>query len=122
VSATAREIVTDSIRYWELRRVAYNAVLAAIVAFWIARTWPHFQAALSWQFLPPLLVLAVIANVFYCAAYPADLLMQYSEFRERWIRWRWLLWVAGTAFAVLLEWYWIGDEIYPSCGPSGCAP
>jgi len=39
--------------------------------------------------------------------------MQMSPFATRWQRSRWGLWLAGTLFAVFLEWYWIGDEIYP---------
>jgi len=29
--ADLREIITDALRYWELRRLIYNALLAAIV-------------------------------------------------------------------------------------------
>jgi len=42
-----RESATDAIRYWERRRLAYNAVLAAVVGlvFWLGclRLKQHFQ-------------------------------------------------------------------------------
>ncbi len=28
---TVRDVLADSIRYWELRRIAYNAILALVV-------------------------------------------------------------------------------------------
>ena len=99
--------------YWEPRRVGYNAVLCAVAGTWIIATWPHFRLALQLTYLAPLLVLALFANVCYCAAYLVELPMQISPFATRGQRSRWGLWLAGTLFAVFLEWYWIGDEIYP---------
>lgn len=100
-------------RYWEPRRIGYNAVLSAVAITWIIATWPHFRPALTLNSLPPLIVLAVLANVCYCAAYFVDVPMQMSVFVEPWLRYRWALWLLGVVLAVLLEWYWIGDEIYP---------
>jgi uncharacterized protein involved in exopolysaccharide biosynthesis len=39
--------------------------------------------------------------------------MQLSSLGALWKRRRWILWLAGTAFAVALANYWIADEIYP---------
>lgn len=108
-----RDIFTDAIRFWEIRRVAYNVLLAAVVIAWVAITWPHFLAAMTLQSLAFLIVLAVAANLCYTAAYVADIPMQFSAFQPSWRRWRWGLWLAGTLFAILLENYWIADEIYP---------
>jgi len=108
-----RPLLDDAIRFWEPRRVAYNAVLAAIVIGWGVFTWPHFRPALALEPMLQLFVLAVIANVLYCAAYAADLPLQYSSYRDGWRRWRWVLWLLGTLFAAALTYYWIGDEIYP---------
>ena len=58
-------------------------------------------------------VLALIANVCYCAAYIVDLPMQFSSPGATMRRGRSTLWVLGTVFAILLENYWIADEIYP---------
>jgi ABC-type enterochelin transport system permease subunit len=93
-----KDIVTDSIRYWEPRRVAFNAVLALVV---VGSFFCHQQsiAALSWQPVIGLLLAAVLANVLYCAAYAADLLVQLSDYQAAWRGYRWLLWVVGTTFA-----------------------
>ena len=68
---------------------------------------------LSLESVTALLILAAIANIFYCAAYIADIPMQYSQMRATWLRWRWCVWLGGTLFALLLTNYWIADEIYP---------
>ena len=102
-----------AVRYWEPRRLGYNAILSVVAITWVLATWPHFRPAFTLNSLPPLLVLALLANVCYCAAYFVDLPLQTSGFAAGWRRSRWGLWVLGTLFAVLLEWYWIGDEIYP---------
>jgi len=93
-----KEIITDSLRYWEPRRVAYNAVLALVVAgsFFYHQS---SLAALSGQAVIGLWLAAVLANGLYCTAYAADLLVQWSDYQTVWRRHRWLLWVVGTAFA-----------------------
>jgi len=58
-------------------------------------------------------VLALLANVCYCAAYLVDIPMQGSPLSITWRRRRWGLWVIGTLFAIVVENYWIADEIYP---------
>jgi ABC-type enterochelin transport system permease subunit len=93
-----KDIVTDSLCYWEPRRVAFNAVLALVVAGSFFYHQPSL-ATLTWQPIIGLLLAAVLANVLYCAAYAADLLVQLSDYQAAWRRHRWLLWVAGTAFA-----------------------
>ena len=108
-----RLLLDDALRYWERRRIGYNLVLAAIVIGWGVFTWPHFRPALALVPMLRLFVLAVIANVLYCAAYLVDLPMQTSSYREVWRRRRWALWWIGTLFAAALTYYWIGDEIYP---------
>ncbi|MHB8411238.1 MAG: hypothetical protein ACYDDI_04745 [Candidatus Acidiferrales bacterium] len=107
-----RGIFTDAIRYWERRRIVYNFLLVAVVIIWITTTWPHFRPAFTWPSLVALLVLAVLANLCYCAAYFSDVAMQLSSFRDTWRRRRWSLWLTGTLFAILLTNYWIADEIY----------
>ena len=110
---TSREALLDAVRYWEPRRITYNFVLAAVLFTWLVLTWPHFRAALSGRSLLELLALAAIANAGYCAAYVVDIVTQHSPFRDTWRRRRGALWLAGTLFAVVLECYWIADEIYP---------
>lgn len=109
-----RDLVDDALRYWEPRRIAYNLVLTCVCLGWLVFTWPHFRAALALPAFLPLFVLAVLANVCYCAAYVVDIPMQVSSFRAPWRRWRWGLWLAGMLFAAVLASYWIADEIYPA--------
>lgn len=111
-----RDLLSDAIRYWEPRRLGYNAFLAVIVVGWVAVTWPHFRTAFTWQSLLFLFVLAVLSNVCYCAAYVVDVPMQYSVYRDLWRRWRWGLWIVGALFAGSITYYWIADEIYPAMG------
>ncbi len=108
-----RGVLADAIHFWEPRRLFYNLALAAVVIIWIAASWPHFRPAFTLIPFLQLLVLALIANVFYCAAYFVDLPMQFSSLKSFWTRGRWALWVLGTLFAILFENYWIADEIYP---------
>jgi uncharacterized membrane protein len=60
-----------------------------------------------------LIVLGLIANALYCAAYFVDIPMQSSGSGRNWRRWRWALWTIGTILAFVLTNYWIADEIYP---------
>ena len=106
-------MLTDALGYWERRRMIYNSLLMAVVLIWIIGTWPHFRPAFTWDSLGALLLLAVLANVCYSAAYLADLPMQYSLLGGFWHRWRWTLFLLGTLFAILFANYWIADEIYP---------
>ena len=119
-----RESLAEAARFWEPRRLIYNAMLVAIVVAWVAMSWPHFRPAMTPQSLLIMSVLALLANVCYCAAYLVDLMMQSTErgastgtlraadganLRQ----WRWRLWVVGMLLAALFENYWIADEIYP---------
>jgi hypothetical protein len=96
-----KEIITDSLRYWESRRVAFNGALALVVAGSFIYH-PESGAGLTWQAVAGLVMAGVAANVLYSAVYAADLLVQMSEFQQSWRRHRWLLWVAGTTLAAAL--------------------
>ena len=109
-----RTFFAEAVRYWEPRRFIYNFALLAVSIGWFAVAWPHFRSALAWSSLPPLAVLTLLANVCYCAAYLVDIPLQHSSIGPVWRRWRWILWLTGTLFAIVLASYWINDEIYPS--------
>ena len=109
-----REVLSDAIRFWEPRRIVYNLALAAVVLVFAAASWMRIRDRISFELLLALLVLAVLANVCYCAAYLVDVPLQFSEHRTFWRHWRWLLWLFGVLFAVALAWYWTGDEILPA--------
>jgi hypothetical protein len=112
-SGPFRGIVADAARFWEPRRLIYNSVLVAATVSWLLATWPHFGPALTLSSLAIFAVLALLANLCYSAAYLLDIPMQLSSLGALWKRRRWILWLAGTAFAVALANYWIADEIYP---------
>ena len=94
-----REFITDAIRYWERGRILYNVVLVLVVAAVVLLRSQDFAQRISLDMLLQLFMLAVLANVAYCAAYPVDLVAQLSGFRTTWVRRRWVLWVVGTLFA-----------------------
>jgi hypothetical protein len=100
-------------RFWEPQRVIYNLVLTVIMAFWVLFTWPHFRPAINLNVLLLLFVLAALANICYSAAYFVELTIRGSANSVNLNRQRWLLWSMGMIFAVVLENYWIVDEIYP---------
>jgi hypothetical protein len=109
----ARLILNGAFRYWEAKRIMYNATLAAVVAMWLVFTWPHFRPAVTLHSAALVLILAILANLCYSAAYLADIPLQFSALERGWRRWRSSVFLAGTLFAVLLANYWIADEIYP---------
>jgi len=93
------EVLSNAIRYWERGRLLYNAVLAFIVAFYFFAAWPASLVAITLDHVLQLFLQAVVANVFYCAAYAVDVFAQLSALRERWLRLRWILFAIGLAFA-----------------------
>jgi hypothetical protein len=115
--------------FWEPGRLLYNAVLFVIVLIWIVLTWPHFRPAFTVGSLEVMLVLALMANLCYSAAYVVDVPLQhflrgpsceatrpvvFSAKNEIFLRrFRRTLWILGMLFGILLENYWIVDEIYP---------
>jgi hypothetical protein len=107
------EVLRDAIGYWEPRRLWYNAALTALAGTWVVLTWPHFRPAFTLASVAKLIVLAALANVCYSAAYFVDLPLQRSAFRATWQQRRWVLWLFGTLFALVVTCYWIADEIYP---------
>ena len=103
----------DAARFWEKGRIWYNGVLCIVVGLWLALTWPHFRPAMNLAALGKMTVLALLANVCYCAAYMAEFFIQGAAASTLWRRFRVVLWIVGMLFALVLENYWIADEIYP---------
>lgn len=101
-AALIRDIATDAIRYWEPRRLIYNLVLACIVIGYFIAGWPASRSSLTFDGALGLFLLAVLANVVYCAAYIGDIFIQLSGFRETWPRFRWILLLIGTLFASII--------------------
>jgi hypothetical protein len=97
-----RELVTDALRYWEHRRLFYNALLGIIVLGHFMASWPASRTAVTSDGALVLFLLAVLANVAYSAVYVPDVFIQFSGFRSSRARWRLVLLVVGFAFAAVL--------------------
>lgn len=100
-------------QWWEPRRILYNIVLAAVFVALTVRTWPRLQPELNSSAILPLIVLALLANLCYSAAYVVDLAIFFAPAPTHRNSWRWVLWSAGTSFAMFFETYWFLDEILP---------
>ena len=97
------EHLTDALRFWEIARIPYNLALCVTVYLTIVLhgAWPP-QIGPIGSAVSILIVLAAIANLLYCAAYPIDLIVQSTAFREARFWWRLALWCAGTLLAMSL--------------------
>lgn len=97
-----RDSVTDAMKFWEPLRLVYNGVLAVIVIGYFAAGYPKSREMLSLDVIFFIFILAVLANVAYCAAYIVDLFVQASLFSAAWRRFRWILFLIGLALAGIL--------------------
>ena len=100
---TLRDYATQAIRFWEPRRAIYNLVLAVVVVLVFCSSSHHSPVTIDTALF--LFLLAVLANVAYCAAYVVDVFVQASAFRDQWNRFRWPLFALGTAFAAVTARY-----------------
>ena len=92
----------NALRYWEPRRLLYNAVLLSVVVAHFLLAWPASRETLSFDLLLGFFILAVLANVAYCAVYVADLFVQFSGLDAAWRRGRVVLLIVGTTFAATI--------------------
>ncbi|RUL77602.1 hypothetical protein [Dyella choica] len=102
---TFRQALSDALRYWEPRRILYNLALGLVVVAVFLVNLPIMRSQLSFDLFAALFVLAVSANVAYCAAYVVDVVLQLSTYRTTWLRARWLLLAVGVAFAAVLAYF-----------------
>src|SRR5262245_46057966 len=77
-SLSVRDTITDALRYWEPRRLLFNAALLLVVVACFFLGWPVSKQLLNHDLILGLFVLAVLANVAYCAAYVPDVIIQSS--------------------------------------------
>src|SRR5450631_1726095 len=103
----------EAARFWEPGRLLYNAILFTIVLLWLILTWPHFRPSLTLGSFEAFFVLGLLANLAYSAAYLAEFCIHLLAPGAARRRARIALLVLGTLFAIVLENYWIADEIYP---------
>src|SRR5215203_4869639 len=80
--------VANALRYWEPRRLVFNGVLALVVLAHFIVWWPGSRAKLTFDLALGVFLLAVLANIAYCAAYLGDLFVQFSGLHEPWKRGR----------------------------------
>jgi len=95
-------VVGDALRYWERHRIVYNLVLLVVVAAIFGANAAAFGRIVSLDLFLQLFLLAVLANVAYCAAYPVDFTVQWSTLRPSWLRMRWIVFLIGLAFATTI--------------------
>jgi len=114
-AVTFREALTDAIRFWERRRIIYNLVLALIVAIHAVLSWlgPSPVPEITPDPLLSLFLLAVLANVAYCAGYVPDIPAQLSGFRPQWLRLRFVIFLVGLAFAAILAHFYARSFFWP---------
>jgi uncharacterized membrane protein len=101
-----RDYLSNAIRYWEPRRVLYNLLLTALVVIHFIQGLPFSRTVVQFNSLLFLFLMAVLANVAYCAAYVPDVFAQMSGLRDSWLRYRWVVFLIGLAFAGVLTHFW----------------
>ena len=92
----------SALRYWEPRRLIYNGVLAVVVLAHVVIAWPGSRDKLTFDTMLGMFVLAVLANVAYCAVYAIDLFVQFSGLDAAWRVGRSVVLIVGTAFAAAI--------------------
>lgn len=112
-----RELASSALRYWEPRRFIYNLVLLAVVCTHLYDGWPTSKWLMTRDSVFALFILAVLANVAYCAAYAVDLFVQFSGLRGEWARWRWIVLVVGSAFGAALAHFFTQGILLDRSGP-----
>lgn len=97
-----RDAASNAVKFWEPGRLIYNLVLLAVVGGYFVVGLPASRRLLTLNLGLSLFVLAVLANVAYCAAYAVDIFAQFTTFRSIWPRLRWLVLIVGTIFAATI--------------------
>jgi len=98
-----KRVSTDAISFWEWRRLLYNGILlvTTLVCYGVVSVGDWWRVHVRPRTVLILFLMAVGANILYCSAYPVDLFVQLSNYQDTWKRYRWLLFVLGTAVAVI---------------------
>jgi hypothetical protein len=93
--------VIRGVWFWERGRLAYNGVQLLLTGFMVVVRWPesHFLYTTN---LRGFFGYVVIANVLYSLAYLPEAVLQIPSLRPYARQTRWVILIAGTAFACLL--------------------
>ena len=105
---TPRDALSEAIRYWEPRRILFNLILAIVTGTVYMANFPHARHEFTLDTAQALIILAVLANVAYCAAYLVDIPAQLSSFRDVWLRIRWALLAIGLLVGAILANFFSG--------------
>ena len=106
-AVTFREALSGAVRYWEPRRLAYNAALLIVVSGAFVAGLPVSKRVISAEPMLVLFILAVLANIAYCGAYIPDVALQHTSYRGLWLRVRWLVLAVGTLMACALAYLFV---------------
>jgi len=106
-AVTFREALSSAVRYWEPRRLVYNAALLILVGGAFVAGLPVSKRVISVEPMLLLFILAVLANIAYCGAYIPDIALQHTSYRGLWIRVRWMVLVVGTLMACALAYLFV---------------
>lgn len=109
------EMIRNAIRFWEPLRALYNAALIGMVVAQFVVQLPQSRQSIGGGLFVQLFVMAVVANVLYCAAYAIDIPLQHAGFGQDARRWRWPVFVIGTMFALALA-YLVTEGIFVPYG------
>lgn len=108
-----KDIVTDSLRYWERKRLVYNVVLALITLGYFVAGLPDSMQKVKFDAILAFILLAVAANVLFCLAYIPDVFIQLSGFSKLWKKLRIGLFLLGLLVAAIFT-RWIVDAAFLS--------
>lgn len=97
--SAVREYLTGPIRNREHKRVVYDLLWVMVVLVYFAAGFPASTRLLTPETGLPVLLLAVLANVAYYAAYGAEVFAQMSGYGKRWRANCAIFLVAGLTFA-----------------------
>lgn len=93
--------VIEAVRFWERGRLAYNCVQLLLTAGMVAVRWPESRFLYTAN-LGSYLFYAVVANIFYSAAYIPEPILRLPRLRPFARPTRWVILITGTAFACFL--------------------
>ena len=113
VFARLSSYAANAIRYWEPRRLIYNGVLAVVVLAHSFVAWSSLRDRLTFDLALGVFFLAVLANVAYCAAYAADIFVQFSGLHQQWRIGRVVLLAIGIAFAATITHFFARGLVGP---------
>jgi len=96
-----KDIITDSIKFWESGRLIYNGVLVLIVIGYFCTSVIQGKPVFFIEYFISLLIMALIANILFCTAYIIDIFVQVSAFQTIWRKYRWILLLTGILIATV---------------------